>query len=374
MHNRFVCIAAMILLTMGRFAPAAPPTTTDTNPSVPPLPNIQKARVVASEFLYDHAPFPSCHASTIVEAADGTLVASFFGGTAERNPDVCIWVARQINGKWTPLANVADGVQPASEGDGKKPVRYPTWNPVLFQPKGGPLQLYYKVGPKPAEWWGMVITSTDNGATWSKPTRLPAGILGPIKDKPVQLADGAILSPSSVEGDGGWRVHVELSADGGSTWTRGNDLPNDQFKAIQPTFLVHAADNIQMLCRTEDDVLAQSWSHDEGKTWSPLQASPLPNPNSGVDAVMLRDGRSVLVYNPTKRADPIKGRTPLVMAVSSDGQHWTDVLTLENDHNGQYSYPAVIQSRDGLIHITYTWQRKNIKHVVVDPASFCPNT
>jgi predicted neuraminidase len=125
-----------------------------------------------------------------------------------------------------------------------------------------------------------------------------------------------------------------------------------------------------MLCRTEQDVLAQSWSHDEGKTWSALEATTLPNPNSGVDAVTLRDGRNVLVYNPTKHADPIKGRTPLVLAVSGDGVHWTDVLTLENDYKGQYSYPAVIQSRDGLIHITYTWQRKNIRHAVVDPTSF----
>ena len=370
MRYRPIFSVALILLAVGGFVVAAEPVTTATKPGFPPLPRIEKARVVTSEFLYDRAPFPSCHASTIVEAADGTLVAAFFGGTAERNPDVCIWVTRQINGKWTPLVNAADGIQPAKAGDDGKPERLPTWNPVLFQPKNGPLQLYYKVGPKPAEWWGMVTTSTDNGATWSKPTRLPAGILGPIKDKPVQLADGVILSPSSVEGDGGRRVHVEFSTDDGATWTRGNDLPNDQIKAIQPTFLVHGADNIQMLCRTQEDVLAQSWSHDEGKTWSALQATSLPNPDSGVDAVTLRDGRHVLVYNPTKRADPIKGRTPLVLAVSSDGEHWTDVLTLENDYEGQYSYPAVIQSRDGLIHITYTWRRKNIRHVVVDPASF----
>ncbi|MGN6371102.1 MAG: sialidase family protein, partial [Phycisphaerae bacterium] len=275
----------------------------------------------------------------------------------------------KINVKWTPLLKAADGVQPPA-ADPAKPARYPTWNPVVFQPKHGPLQLYYKVGPKPAEWWGMVTTSTDDGATWSTPKRLPGGILGPIKDKAVQLPDGTILSPSSVEGSGGWRVHVERSTDNGATWTRGDDLPNDKFKAIQPTFLVHTPDNIQMLCRSQQGVLVQSSSHDEGKTWSPRDPSSLPNPNSGVDAVTLKDGRSVLVYNPTVRSDPIKGRTPLTLAVSIDGQHWTDVLTLENDYEGQYSYPAVIQTSDGLIHITYTWRRKNIKHVVVDPKSF----
>src|SRR5947209_3502407 len=104
MHHQKTIVNGLILFALAGRGFAATPNAT-TKPDFPPLSKIEKARVVASEFLYDHAPFPSCHASTIVETTDGTLVASFFGGTAERNPDVCIWVTRQVNGKWTPLAN-----------------------------------------------------------------------------------------------------------------------------------------------------------------------------------------------------------------------------------------------------------------------------
>lgn len=93
-----------------------------------------------------------------------------------------------------------------------------------------------------------------------------------------------------------------------------------------------------------------------------MKATGLPNPNSGIDAVMLRDGRALLVYNHTPR-----GRSPLNVALSSDGKTWKSALVLEN-LPGEYSYPAVIQSRDGLVHITYTWHREKIRHVIVDPA------
>ena len=121
-------------------------------------------------------------------------------------------------------------------------LRHPTWNPVLFQPRSGPLMLFYKVGPSPSTWWGMVMTSADGGRTWSPPRRLPDGVLGPIKNKPVQLANGDILSGSSTEHDG-WRVHFERSSDNGATWTATPPL-NDgkEIPAIQPSILVHRTD------------------------------------------------------------------------------------------------------------------------------------
>ena len=172
--------------------------------------------VVKSEFIYETAPFPSCHASTIVESINGVLVAAWFGGTAEGKPDVGIWVSRNIDGKWTESVEVANGVQPNG-------MRHPSWNPVLFQPKSGPLMLFYKVGPTPSSWWGMLRTSEDNGKTWSDARRLPDGIFGPIKNKPVQLANGDILCPTSTE-DKGWRVHFECSKDGGKTWQAGEAI------------------------------------------------------------------------------------------------------------------------------------------------------
>jgi alpha-L-rhamnosidase len=95
---------------------------------------------------------------------------------------------------------------------------------------------------------------------------------------------------------------------------------------------------------------------------SPSLIDDLPNPNPCFDAVTLADGRQLVVYNPTTR-----GRTPLAVALSRDGKRWTKVLTLE-DEPGEYSYPAVIQTSDGLVHVTYTWRRQRVKHVVIDPA------
>ena len=346
--KRIAFLSALLLLAgcAGRDGAPSPSATSVGGNAVAPTGN-----VVRSEFIYETAPFPSCHASTIEETKSG-LITAFFGGTDEKDPDVGIWVSRHANGKWTAPTEVANGVQP----DGK---RNPTWNPVLFQPKSGPLLLFYKVGPSPSRWWGMMMRSTDDGKTWSKPEKLPDGILGPIKNKPVQLADGTILCGSSTE-HAGWKIHFERTKDLGKTWTR-TEAESDpkQFETIQPTILVHQ-DRLQALCRSGQGRVTEVWSTDKGHTWSPMTKTELPNPDAGIDGVTLKDGRHVLVYNPTTR-----GRTPLSVAISSDGKTWQSIATLETQP-GEYSYPAVIQARDGKIHVTYTWKRERIKHAALD--------
>ena len=314
--------------------------------------------VLKSEFIYESAPFPSCHASTIVESKNG-LVTAWFGGTDEGEKDVGIWVSRLVDGKWTAPVEVGNGVQ--SDGS-----RHPCWNPVLFQPKDGPLQLFYKVGPNPREWWGMVRTSTDGGQSWSEASRLPAPILGPIKNKPIQLKDGTILSGSSTEGlspPPEWQVHIERSTDGGKTWSL-IKVPTTQDgpSAIQPSFIEHADGSIQSIGRTRAKKLFTTTSKDNGLTWSKVELTDLPNPSSGTDTVTLKDGRHLLIYNHVP-----KGRTPLNIAVSKDGKNWDAALVLESEP-GEYSYPAIIQTADGLVHATYTWKREKIRHVVIDPA------
>jgi predicted neuraminidase len=323
--------------------------------------------IVLSEFVYERAPFPSAHASTIVETGDG-LVAAWFGGSGEGHPDVGIWVSRRDGSQWSPPTQVADGAQP----DG---TRHPCWNPVLFLPSHGPLLLFYKVGPSPRAWWGEVRTSIDSGRTWSAALKLPPGILGPIRAKPVELPGGAILAGSSTE-DTGWIVHMERFAGRlASKAVASTDLASanawrsvgplnvaSEFAAIQPTILVHTNTRLQILCRSQQGVITQAWSEDGGESWSPMTATALPNPSAGIDALRLRDGRFLLVYNPTA-----KGRDKLEVAVSPDGKAWRRAVVLE-DEPGEYSYPAAIQTRDGLVHVTYTWRRERIKHVVVDPA------
>ncbi|HEY6167285.1 MAG TPA: sialidase family protein [Verrucomicrobiae bacterium] len=313
-----------------------------------------------SEFIYETAPFPSCHATTIVEPAGGGLVAAWFGGTAEKNPDVGIWVSRNQDGKWTTPVEVANGVQT----DGS---RHPCWNPVLFQPKTGPLLLFYKIGPSPSTWWGTLRTSTNGGKTWSDARRLPDGILGPIKNKPVQLANGDILCPTSnetTEKPSKWQVKFERTPDLGETWTKSPYLNEGlTISAIQPSVLFLGGEKLLAIGRTQQKHVFQIRSDDGGKTWGEISLTELPNPNSGTDAVTLRDGRHLLIYNHTAR-----GRSPLNLAVSRDGKAWASALVLEDEPKMEFSYPAIIQTRDGLAHITYTWKRKKVRHAVVDPA------
>jgi predicted neuraminidase len=316
--------------------------------------------MLVREFVFEAASFASAHASTIVETSDG-LVAAWFGGTREGAPDVGIWLSRREHGTWTPPIEVATGAQP----DG---VRHPCWNPVLFKASDKSILLFYKVGPSPQTWWGMVRESTDAGRTWTDARRLPDGILGPIKNKPVRLAGGTLVAPSSTESTdrpSAWRVHFELTTDGGMTWRRtipGTSDDATQINAIQPSILIHPDGRLQAVGRTRSQRVFETWSTDGAKTWAPISLTPLPNPNSGIDAVTLRDGRHVIVYNHTTQ-----GRSPLNVAVSKDGKSWEAALVLEREP-GEYSYPAVIQGADNSIHVTYTWKRQRIRHVVIDAA------
>jgi len=313
---------------------------------------------VKSTFIYprENRPTPQCHASTIVQTTDGSLLAAWFGGSREGEPDVGIWVARLEKGKWTEPMMAADGAWTLGR-------RFPCWNPVLFQPPQGPVWLFFKVGPDVDTWWGERLVSHDQGQTWQQRQTLPQGGIGPVKNKPIILADGAWLCPSSSEHQR-WRVHFEISRDEGKTWqTVGPINSGENDGAIQPTILVHRDGRLQALCRAQKaGVILQSWSQDQGQTWSALQPTLLPNPNSGIDACTLQDGRFVLIYNPQS-----KGRNRLNAAISSDGIQWMDKVILENKPSGEFSYPAVIQSKDGLVHVTYTYLRETIKHVTLDP-------
>lgn len=324
--------------------------------------------IVLEEFIYTKADFPQCHSATLVELENGDLLCSFFGGTKERHPDVEIKLSRKKpKGTWSTPKSIADGVQEDGE-------RLPTWNPVLFQNSKDTLSLYYKIGPSPSTWWGMQKISTDGGHKWSHAIKLEDHIIGPVKNKPILLEDGTILSGSSTE-DNGWQVHVERSTDGGKSWDIIGPLNDaDTLGAIQPTLLTYSDGSIQMLSRTRTEVehISETWSKDNGKTWSEMSLTKLPNNNSGLDAVTLKDGRQLLIYNHSTRKQEgmgHKGRGVLNLAVSKDGKNWEAALVLDylDQPEKQFSYPAIIQTKDGLVHIAYTWHRKRIKHVVVDP-------
>ena len=325
----------------------------------------------ASEFIFTSAPFLSCHASTIVELRNGDLLVAWFGGTAEGKPDVAIRGARSTGGHWSGPFQLA-----------REP-ETPTWNPVLFYSRDGRLWLYYKFGPSPSTWAAGRMWSADHGQTWSEPEHLPAGLYGPIKDKPLVLDDGTIVSGTSVESSRSWAVWIERSTDNGKSWTKfgpvtvpfgsaGPGAPakvaaqvqdpsewKDTYGIIQPTIVPMDGDWLRLYARSTSNIgaICVADSSDRGVTWTQARPIDLPNPNSGIDAVRLRDGRIILAYNHTK-----SGRTPLNLALSKDGEHFQMFSVLEGQP-GEYSYPAIIQGRDGDLHITYTWNRTRIRYV-----------
>jgi predicted neuraminidase len=304
-------------------------------------------------FIFDKAPFASCHASTLVEVAPGRLLAAWFGGKAEGARDVKVWSSAFDGTKWSAPAVLAQ--EPGM----------PCWNPVLFRSARKTLFLFYRAGPSPMAWTGFVRRSTDGGTSWSAAEALPAGLLGPIKDKPIEHG-GAILAGSSVESYRAWCAWVERSEDDGKTWTRHGPIavPGKPFGLIQPTLLVTSKGGVLALCRSRGiGFICQAESSDGGRTWSAARPTALPNPNSGIDAVRAADGTFYLAYNPTPR-----GRTPLSLARSTDdGKTWKVVATVE-DTPGEFSYPALIQGGDGRLHLSYTWNRRHIKYLTYEPA------
>lgn len=320
----------------------------------------KSCKIVTNESIFEKSPFQECHASSIIELNDGSFLSAWFGGSGEGKEDVGIWTSIKKDDSWSAPTEVVNGIVSDS-------LRFPCWNPVLFRSANNLISLYYKIGPNPREWWGMVVHSSDEGQTWSAPEKLQNGILGPIKNKPVVLTSGVILSPSSIETtDNQWHSHIERSTDGGETWKKINIDPENPAKVIQPTLLVYPENRIQALLRSNQNYIMESWSSDEGITWSPLAKTNVLNPNSGIDAVTLSSGLQVLIYNPMESgADWVNGRNKLNLAVSTDGINWQDAAILEDQPSGEFSYPSVIEASDKNVHIVYTSNRKSIKHVVL---------
>jgi len=323
---------------------------------------VPKAINITNTFIANPPVTDNSHSATLVELKPNQLMAAWFGGKYEGAKDVGIYFSVYNQKKWSvpqliipPLINQKDTL--------------PCWNPVLFKSKSENLYLFYKVGKNPREWFGAMVISKDNGVSWSDPKYLPEGILGPIKNKPIETTPGEILCGSSTESVEGnkWNVHVEKYTEATESWEKiAIENPQD-FQIIQPTFLVHSPKKIQMLSRSKHNKLIATWSEDNGHTWKETDSIAVVNSNSGIDAVTLSKKSFLLVNNPLPQGkDWFNGRNVLDVEYSNDGIKWQKLFDLENQTEGEFSYPAIIQSSDGKIHVLYTYNRKYIKHVAFE--------
>ncbi len=313
---------------------------------------------VSAENVFTGLSFPFAHSSSLLELPSGDILCVWFGGVHEKNSNTSIWLARLSNGIWNRPVEIANGVELSNH-------RYATWNPVLWKMPDGEIVVSYKIGDSPRKWHGYYKISRDGGKTWGKPMAYPKGILGPIKNKPLILKSGRIIFPSSTEfhSSFGWNAHFEVSDDNAKTWKKTSFFYNPFVaQCIQPTLILRADSSIVALMRTRNGFIASSISRDNGNTWSSAELLDIPNPNSGLDAVSLADGRFAMVCNPTSER-----RNKIVIMLSDDGLKWKESMVLDSgDIHQEYAYPAVIQTRDGKLHISYTRNHSNIWHVTVD--------
>lgn len=325
-----------------------------------PMPYIEKQ---SETFILPLDNSKMCHASTLVELSNGDLMAAWFQGSYEGANDVSVWGAFYHENQWSIPQRLAVGFNRSNFIQDRSDT-LACWNPVLFKSPDNIIYLYYKVGKSPREWWSESISSKDNGKTWSSPTLLSPQ-LGPVKNKPLITTRGTWLFPTSTETMDDWSIFIERSSNQGNTWeTIAVDTSNSA-KVIQPTLIQYPDGSVHALCRSNQNYIMESVSTDDGKSWSPLTKTNLLNPNSGIDAISKQNGVTFLVYNPMESGSEwVNGRNQLVIALSFDGLEWFDIYRLENEKNGEYSYPAIIQTSDGLIHISYTYNRKNIKHLI----------
>ena len=336
---------------------------------------------IHKELVLDKLPTAFCHASTLVKLRDGGLMCCWFGGSHEGEADVAIYGARRDIAQgsvWSEPVKLADGANA-------------NWNPVLFYLQNGALLLFYKEGQQIASWRTMVMTSHDDGRSWSAPAELvpgdESGGRGPVRNKPIRLATGRILAGGSTE-HGLWEAFADISEDEGLSWRKSTPVRIDNLQyqqgektaesdiavstqsfygrgVIQPSLWQSPAakgSSVHMLLRSSEGFVYRADSEDEGASWSDAYATALPNNNSGLDVVRLQDGRLVLACNPV--AANWGMRSPLSLFISEDeGVSWMRLCDLEMAQ-GEFSYPAIIAAGED-VYVSYTDDRKNIAVVSV---------
>ena len=337
------------------------------------LPSVPVA--VREEPYYRHELLPvgghaTVHVPSLAQLPDGRLAAAWYAGSKECAPDVAIFLSTQRRippeGWTTPRAVVTPRPPSAELG---RHVRS-AGNAVLASDLRGRLWLVYVTIPFGG--WSVsslnVKVSDDQGETWSQSRRLTVSpffnLSTLVKNKPLLLADGGLALPVS---------HELLTKSAQLLWLDGRPESGPGLRLssiggagtyLQPAVLALGERRALALLRSKRGWVGRSTSLDAGSTWSTPEPSDLPNPDSGLDALLLSSGKVLMAGN---SGDP--SRSALILATSSDlGRTWKRVATLEDDASGTFSYPFLLRARDGGIHLLYSYRGRGIRHAVFNEA------
>jgi predicted neuraminidase len=340
---------------------STPPSGTLIDRPGPPLPFEDTHGTISysSELIFESIPgAPVHHASSIVEAPNGDLLVSWYGGSYESSDDEALFLARKRKGErnWdTPRMLLRNPTAPVGNAvifvDQRKRIwivwgRLEATQPLIAHTGWERTRLFYRI-------------SDDDGSTWSEDKLIPMDTTGWLpRNLPVHLSTGELVLPLSDERNNRDLSFFVITKDAGATWVRSANVPNAQSQGEQPTVAQRRDGSLLAFLRTGPRLL-QSESFDRGMTWSPAKLTEFKNPDAAISLRALRNGNLILAWNNQER-----GRSPLHIARSTDdGKTWSNPLMLESNP-GEYSYPSVFQSSDGLIHVVYTYRRYSIKHVV----------
>lgn len=303
---------------------------------------------------------PAAHSSSFTMLANDDLLAFWFAGTKEGQPDVKIWHSTYHNGKWDMATSLVDP-QMIAKANHRYVIK--VGNPVIYRAANGVLHLFV-VSVSIGGWSGSALNhlqSQDNGLHWTSPERI---VISPffnistlVRTSAVGLSDGGFYLPVYHEFIRKYPELLRFDADG--NFIQQIRITNKN-KMLQPSLVPVGSLNAWTFFRnsandSESRVLYTSQTTDGGMHWSDPEPTNLTNPDASIAAVSLNDGRMLMVYNDISRAH-------LWLAISYNGTEWHPIYQLEDKPGEEFSYPS-IQVNGNLIDILYTNNRQNIKHV-----------
>jgi predicted neuraminidase len=332
----------------------------------PPPPDHSAAPFFRTETINPEQGLPMVHVAALAQTPDGILHCVWYGGTAECRPDVNIYLAhKEPGGRWTEPVAILTRKQ--AEQDLGRPVQA-LGNALLIAERDGSLRLLF-VTIAMGKWSGSQLNSCvskDGGLSWSKAEHLTLSPLFNlselVRNRPVPLRDGGWCVPIYQEFLGKFPELLWLGKDGSYRKTR----IAGGCSVFQPSLVPTGEGSAVVLLRdyTRARKIQSSRSADGGKKWSVATPTTLPNPDAGISALPLRDGRILLAYN-----DSPKDRSDLSLALSGNGgTTWSKLASLQHEEGAAFAYPYLFRSADGLILLAYTWKGRELRLITFNEA------